>query len=150
MITGAEANAAVEFQITWITSQRLNDPTHLERILFAFPRVKLMWSESWQPASPLIAAATGIMRDPGSRREHVREPKTLGIGHPIPSRIVYLSGVTDVEYKVSKHNMERLLNVGCLVIQMVKGRAHVRIPFNSPAYHGQPRQYEVVTTSEPL
>lgn len=143
MIIGAEADAAVDSVIEWIALQRTSNSNNLERIIVAFPRVKTVWANHWQYPSPLIAAATAILRNPESRREHIPAPKTFGDGHSIPSTIVFLDGIIDVEYKVSKHNLKRLLDVGCIVVGLSKGRGQVRIPFNSPAHHGKPQRYKL-------
>lgn len=148
MIVGTEADVAVDRAIAWVRHQRLNNPITHGRVMVAFPRVKVNRSDDWQDPGAKIAAAVAIMRDPSCRHDRVLEPKDIGVGHPIPSRIVYLNGVTDVEYKVSKHNLERLLKVGCLVIQVSKGRAFVRIPFDSPAYHGRPQQFDFSSSLE--
>ena len=89
MILGEEADAAVDDTIAWTAHQRLSNPTDHDRIIVAFPRIKVMWSDEWQPSSPKIAAAIAIMRDPDTRHNHVREPKTYPDGYSIPSRIVY-------------------------------------------------------------
>lgn len=138
LIKGSKANSAANAVLRWVTHQRLNDPNYLSRIVFSYPRIKQEGISKWTDGSALLAAATSIARNPESRREHIREPKTYDYEHSIPSIVVWLHGIVDIEYHVSRKNMERLLAVGCIVFQRNKRGFFVRIPFGSPLYHGQP------------
>ena len=143
MIRGREANQAVEESIGWIKSQRSGHPNNLDRIVFVFPRVKLQRVEGWQDGTALMMAAAAIARNPDKRRCHVPEPKYYGPEHGIPSYFVWLSGIEDLEYHVSKKNLQRLLEVGCAVFQRSGSRkVGVRIPLKNPLFHGAPFQFE--------
>lgn len=136
-------NAAVDSAIENIVSRRLNHPDLLDRIVFCFPRVKGDLDDHWRSASPIVAAACAIARAPETA---VRQPppiKYLSHGHPVPSAIVRLDGIAEVEYYVSRKNWERLLRCGCAVIQSDSKGFFTRIPFDSPIYHGQPYKFEV-------
>lgn len=145
MIRGQAAVAAAEWTIAWATNQRLSDKNLQSRVTIAFPRVKIAGLNGWQPPSPTLAGAVAGLFNPNSRPAHTPPPKYYGPEHGIPSVIVYLNGVEDVEYYVSKHYMMRLLNVGCMVIQKNRrGQGYVRIPLESPPITGEPYQFEVV------
>ena len=137
------ANQAVDAVIDNITTMRLGDPSRLDRIVFCFPRVRTEWSDNWTDSSPLLAATCAVARNPGTAVKQPPPIKNIGLGHAIPSVIVRLTGVEATEHHVSRKNMERLLSVGCVVIQKDRKGFFVRIPYNSPAYHGQPYQFDI-------
>lgn len=144
MIKGQAAVIAAELTIAWATNQRLSEQNLQSRVTIAFPRLKIRGLSGWQPPSPTLAGAVAGLINPHSRPPYTPPPKYYGPEHGIPSVIVYLNGILDVEYYVSKHYMMRLLNVGCMVIQKDrKGQGYVRIPLNSPPITGQPYQFEV-------
>ncbi len=130
MIKGKKANEAVDAALDRIITARQSSANGLDRLLFVFPRVRTTWDKEWKDGSPVVAAAVAIARDPSSRVDSVPEPVTYNLNHSIPSRLVLLDSIVDVEYHVSRANMERLLKVGCLVIQSYKrGKKYsVRIP----------------------
>ena len=136
-------NSAVDSVIENVQAMRLNNSNFLDRIVFCFPRVKSDLDDQWADASPHVAAASAIARQPEIAREQPPPVKSISHGHPIPSAIVRLSGITDVEYYVSRKNWERLLRLGIVVIQRDRNGFFVRIPLNNPMYHGQPYQFDV-------
>ena len=136
-------NAAVDAVIENVQALRLNNPNYLDRIVFCFPRIKGDMDDDWTEASPHVAAASAIARHPETAREQPPPVKPISHSHPIPSMIVRLSGIKDVEYHVSRKNWERLLRLGIAVIQRDRNGFFVRIPLNSPMYHGQPYQFDV-------
>ena len=136
------ASQAVDAVIENITIMRLEDPTKLGRLVFCFPRIRMQGAKHWGPSSLFVAAACAVARDPSSAVTQPAPIKRIGPGHPMPSLIVRLAGIEAVEYHVSKKNMERLLFVGCVVIQSDHKGFFVRIPYNSPLYHGKPYQFE--------
>ena len=136
-------NAAVDAVIENVQALRLNNPNYLDRIVFCFPRIKGDMDDDWTEASPHVAAASAIARHPETAREQPPPVKPISHSHPIPSMIVRLSGIKDVEYRVSRKNWERLLRLGIAVIQRDRNGFFVRIPLNSPMYHGQPYQFDV-------
>lgn len=143
LIRGERANRAVKSTLNWIKDQRATSPDNFNRVVFSFPRIQQEGVEGLRDGSGLLAAATVIARDPDSRLDHVREPKIYGDEHSIPSVVVWLNGIRDLEYYVSRQNMERLLEVGCAVFQQHRRRGvFVRIPFNSPLYHGEPFKFK--------
>lgn len=126
MIRGRKANEAAEHQIESIRQQRSQHPSGLHRGYFAFPRIKLAGEADWYPASIVVASSIGAVLSP-------KDPPAVRVKdlskHPIPSYIVTIPGVEDFEYQVSKHNMEELLKVQCIVITPYKqDQANVRIP----------------------
>lgn len=131
MIKGQRANEAVDAVIGRIITARENSAGGLDRLMFTFPKIRTTPSGEWKEGTAVVVAAIAIARDPSVRVESAPEPVTYGQEHSIPSRLVLIEGVADVEYHVSRANMERLLNVGCLVIQPYKrGKEFsVRIPF---------------------
>ena len=143
MLQSNRANQAVESTIAYIEAMRLNDSNYLSRIVFCFPRVKFEESDKWQDASPLVAAATAIVRNPEKAVIQPPPIKIFGPGHKLPSVIVGLNGITAVEYHASRRNLERLLSIGCVVIQKDRKGFSIRIPFNNPMYNGTPHQFEV-------
>ena len=136
-------NAAVDAIIENVQAMRLNNPDYLDRIVFCFPRIKSDMDDNWTNASPHVAAASTIARQPETAREQPPPVKPISHRHPIPSVIVRLSSIKDVEYHVSRKNWERLLRLGVAVIQHDRNGFFVRIPLNSPLYHGQPYQFNV-------
>ena len=136
-------NAAVDSTIEYVQAMRLNNPNYLDRIVFCFPRVKGDMDDDWQDASAHIAAASAIARQPETAREQPPPVKAVSHRHPIPSVIVRLSGIKDVEYHGSRKNWARLLRLGIAVIQRDRDGFFVRIPLSSPMYHGQPYQFDV-------
>ena len=139
MTQNNRANHAVESAIADILAQRSRYPSQARCVAFCFPRIKLESNDGWLPPTPLVAAAAVVARNP-TRPSSTWFPsfKEFGREHSIPSVVVRLNGVTSVEYHVSRHNMERLLRVGCAVVQRDKKGFYVRIPFDSPMYHGMP------------
>ena len=133
-------NEAIEQVIEEIVAARKAGPNGFDRIVFCFPRVRVSSDEStWMPPSIVIGSAVAI----ASRPEHakVQPPpiKKYNSRHSIPSAVVTLSDVTDVEYHVSRANMKRLLRVGCAVVRNGGGRRfEVRIPYRSPMLTNQP------------
>ena len=143
MIRGSEANQTVEELLRRIKHQRSLSLNNLDRVAFCFPRIQQEGAEGWQYGSAFLAAAAVIARDPDARLSHVRKPKIYGDKYSIPSVVVWLNGIEDVEYHVSRQNMESLLEVGCAVFQHHRRRGiFVRIPFNSSLYHGEPYRFE--------
>jgi len=142
MKQGAVANAAVEETVKHIESMRLNHSTHMSRAVFCFPRVKNRDGE-WMDGAPYVAGAAIVARDPDKRVNKEVPLKYYNEGHSIPSVIIPLEGIQDVEYKVSRNNMESLLSVGCIVFQRYRKGFGVRIPFGHPLLTGQPFEITV-------
>lgn len=138
-------NEAVDRVIENVQAMRLAHENHLDRIVFCFPRVKGEFGDHWQDASPYVAAASAVARQPEAATVQPPPVKYLPPGHPIPSIIVRLTGIKDIEYYVSRKNWERLLRSGFAVIQQDRDGFYVRIPLNSPLYHGQPYDFQVST-----
>ena len=132
------SDRAVESAIASIQAQRSRRPPEAGCVAFCFPRIRLEPNDGWLPSTPLVASAAVFSRNPTRTSAWFHSVKEFGKGHPIPSAIVRLNGVTAVEHHVSRHNMERLLHVGCAVVQRDKKGFYVRIPFDSPMYHGVP------------
>ena len=109
LIRGSEANQAVEELLRWIKHQRSMSPNNLDRVAFCFPRIQQEGAEGWQGGSVFLAAAVVTARDPDARLSHVCKPKIYGDKHSIPSVVVWLNGIEDIEYYVSRQNLERLL-----------------------------------------
>ncbi len=137
MIRGADANRAVEETISNIRKMR-KAHDGLDRIIFCFPKVKKVGDLEYRDGSIFAVSAAAIARDPSKRVNKTVRIAHYGEGHPIPSCFVPLQGIADVEYHVSKQNMERLLKVGCIVFQKYKKGFGVRIPYDSPTYSGKP------------
>ena len=140
MIRGADANRAVEDTIRNIRKMR-QAHDGLDRIIFCFPRVKQVGDSEYKDGVPFAVAAAAIARDPSSRVNGTVRIAHYGEGHPIPSCFVPLQGISDVEYHVSKQNMERLLRVGCIVFQKYKKGFGMRMPYDSPSYSGKPANF---------
>ena len=121
MIKGEKANRAVVATIDRIDAARRSNADGLGRLPFVFPRVRTTRDGDWKDGTAIMMAAVAIARDPSVRVESVPKPITYDRNHSIPSRLVLIDGVVEVEYHVSRRNMERLLKVGCLVIQPYKG-----------------------------
>ena len=140
MIRGADANRAVEETIRNIRKMR---QTHdgLDRIISCFPRVKKVGESKYKDGAAFAVSAAAIARNPSTRVNKAVRIAHYGEGHPIPSRFVPLQGIADVEYHVSKQNMECLLKVGCIVFQKHKKGFGVRIPYDSPSYSGKPAKF---------
>ena len=102
MIRGGEANRAVRSTLHRIRRQRSLSPDNLGRIAFSFPRIQQEGVEGWRDGSAFLVAAAAIARDPHVRLSHVREPKIYGDKHSIPSVMVWLNGIEDLEYHVSR------------------------------------------------
>ena len=132
MIKGKKANEAVDAVLNRIVAARQSNANGLDRLLFAFPRIRTTHGGEWKDGTAVVVAAVAIARDPFVRVESVPEPVTYGQNHTIPSRLVLIDSIVDVEYHVSRANMERLLKVGCLVIQPYKRgkKFSVRVPFS--------------------
>lgn len=144
MKMGVSANNAVEAMVSEIEAQRLSHPSYLDRIVFSFPRVMMDESGKWRDGSPFLAAAAVVARNPETRVNKGVDLRYYGVGHKIPSVIVPLEGIEDVEYHVSRSNMEMLLSVGCVVFQRYKKGFGVRIPLGHPLLTGQPFQFEEI------
>ena len=140
MIKGAEANRAAENALANIRNTRR---THdgLDRIVFCFPKVKIVGAGEYKDGSALAVSAAAIARNPSTRVDRTVLIKHYGKEHSIPSCIVPLQGIADVEYHVSRQNMERLLKVGCIVFQKYKKGFGMRIPYDSPSYSGKPTEF---------
>ena len=138
-----DASLMVDFTIAKINDMRLRHPTRLSRIIFSFPRVLMDGSDHWIGSAPLVAAATGIARNPTKSVTQPPPIKKIGYAHPIPSMIIRFNGVRDAEYHVSRQSMERLLSVGCIAIQRDRNGFFARIPYSSPAYHGKPQNFGI-------
>ena len=110
MDRGADANRAVEETIRNIRKMR-QAHDGLDRIIFCFPRVKQVGDSEYKDGVPFAVAAAAIARDPSSRVNDTVRIAHYGEGHPIPSCFVPLQGISDVEYHVSKQDMERLFHV---------------------------------------
>ena len=131
MIKGQRANEAVDAVIGRIINARENSAGGLDRLMFTFPKMRTTPSGEWKEGTAVVVAAIAIARDPSVRVESVPEPVSYGQEHSIPSRLVLIDGIADVEYHVSRANVERMLEVGCMVIQPYKRgkRFTIRIPF---------------------
>ena len=140
MIRGADANKAVAETIRNIRKMR-KAHDGLDRIIFCFPKVKKVGDREYRDGSTFAVSAAAIARDPCKRVNKTVRVAHYGEGHPIPSCFVPLQGIADVEYHVSKQNMERLLKVGCIVFQKHKKGFGVRIPYDSPTYSGKPAKF---------
>ena len=140
MIRGVKANWAVE---NAIRNTRKMRKAHygLDRIIFCFPKVKMVGDGEYKDGSAFAISAAVIARNPNKRVDKTTPIAQYGRGHPIPSCFVPLQGITDVEYHVSKQNMNRLLRVGCIVFQQYRKGFGVRIPYNSPSYSGKPAKF---------
>ena len=136
MIRGAEANRAVENAIR-NTREIRKAHDGLDRIIFCFPKVRMVGNSEYKDGSALAVSAAVIARDPNTRVDKTTPIAHYGKEHPIPSCFVPLQGIADVEYHVSKQNMERLLRVGCIVFQRYRKGFGVRIPYDSPSYSGK-------------
>ena len=110
-------------------------------MIFCFPKVKKVGDHEYRDGSTFAVPAAAIARDPSKMVNKTVRIAHYGDGHPIPSCFVPLQGIADVEYHVSKQNMERLLKVGCIVFQKYKKGFGVRIPYDSPTYSGKPAQF---------
>ena len=145
MIKGPRATAAAESAAAYVNQARVNGPNLLHRLVFSFPRVKIDGVNGWTSASPTMAGVAAALRNPAKDWNIApRKPKIYGPGHPIPSIMVPLNGIRDVEFYVSRRSLELLLSVGCLVIQMNKKKhGFVRVPLNSPLITGEPFEIEV-------
>ena len=140
MIRGAGATRAIEDTIRNIRRMR---EVHggLDRIIFCFPRVKRDGDNEYKDGTAFALSAASIARNPSSRVDDTIHIAHYGEGHPIPSCFVPLQGIADVEYHVSKQNMERLLKAGCIVFQKYKKGFAMRIPYDSPSYSGKPSKF---------
>ena len=145
MIKGPRATAAAESAAAYVNQARMNGPNLLHRLVFAFPRVKIHGVSGWTSSSPTMAGVAAALRDPAKDWNIApRKPKIYGPGHSIPSIMVPLNGIRDVEFYVSRRSLELLLSVGCLVIQVNKKKqGFVRVPLNSPLITGEPFEIEV-------
>ena len=126
MIKGQKAEEAAYRLIESIRWQRLQHPTGLSSGYFSFPRIKLTGDADWFPASIVVTSSIAAVMSP-------KDPPAVKVKdltkHPIPSYMVTIAGVEDLEYHVSKYNMEQLLRVQCIVITPSKHlSANVRIP----------------------
>lgn len=126
MIRGRKANEAAERLIESLRQQRSQHPSGMHRGYFAFPQIKMVGEADWCSASIIVVSSIGAVISP-------KDPPAVKVKdlskHPIPSYIVTIPGVEDFEYHVSKHNMEELLKVQCIVITPYKReQANVRIP----------------------
>lgn len=135
---GPLASKAVDCAICQIMALRLNNPYHLDRIVFCFPRVISEPFNEWQDGSPYLAGVVDIARNPENPVYEDIPIKHYADTHSIPSLIVPVNGIRDVEYHVSRQNMERLLAVGCIVFQPYRKGFGVRIPRGHPLLSGQP------------
>ena len=144
MKRGQMANAAVDEAISRISAARLSHPSYLDHIVFAFPRVLTDFAgDKWSGGSVFLAAAATIARNPENRVNKGVPLRWYDEKHSIPSVIIPLNGVRDVEYHVSRRNIERLLSVGCIVFQKYPRGFGVRIPSSSPMLTGQPYSFNV-------
>ena len=126
MIKGQKAEEAAKHLIESIRLQRLQHPTGLSSLYYSFPRIKLTGNADWFPASVIVVSSIAAIMSP-------KDPPTVRVKdlttHPIPSYMVTITGVMDLEYHVSKYNMEQLLSVQCIVITPSKrDSVNVRIP----------------------
>lgn len=143
MKKGVAASRAVDVAVSEVENLRLNDPSHLDRIVFCFPRVMMDGSDRWGDGSGFMAAAAAIARNPETRINKDVPLRHYKAGHKIPSVVVPLEGIVDVEYHVSRASMVRLLSVGCVVFQRYRKGFGVRIPYAHPMLTGEPFQFEV-------
>ena len=143
MIKGPLANKAVDIAISQIRTLRLKSPSNLDRIVFCFPRVLRDYYDGWQDGTPLLAGMVDVMRNPENPGYKDIPIKRYDDTHSIPSVIVPLYGIKDVEYHVSRRNLERLLSVGCIVFQPYRKGFGVRIPSGYPLLTGQPFESKV-------
>ena len=144
MIKGPRATAAAESAAAYVDQARMNGPNFLHRLVVSLPRVKTDGVDSWTSASATMAGVAGALRNPAKDWNVApRKPKIYGPGHTIPSIIVPLNGIRDVEFYVSRRSLKLLLSVGCLVIQMDKKKqGFVRVPLNSPIITGNPFEFD--------
>ena len=98
MKKGELANRAVDFTISYIDSLRSNHESYLGRIVFCFPRVRTNYDTGWVGGGASAIAAGVIARDPQSRTNQDVPLRYYNKGHSIPSVIVPLNGIEDVEY----------------------------------------------------
>ena len=80
---GALANAAVDAALSQVESLRINNPSHLDRIVFCFPRI-LSNDDEWVDGSPLMAAAVVIARDPEKQVNKEIPLRYYEAGHKFP------------------------------------------------------------------
>ena len=112
--------------------------------MYCFPRVKtVVDGDRWVDGSAFLAAAAAIMREPETRVNKDVPLKWYDGKHSIPSAIIPLEGITDIEYHVSSRNMESLLSVGGIVFQKYLKGFGVRIPMSHPMHTGQPFSFQV-------
>ena len=143
MKKGVTANRAADVTVARIETMRMNDDSYLDRVVFCFPRVKSTYDNRWSGGSAFIAGAAAVALNPEERVNKETPLRYYEVGHPIPSVFVPLNGIVDVEYHVSRKNLERLLSVGCLVFTPYKKGFGVRIPYGHPVLTKQPFEFEV-------
>ena len=144
MKKGQLADTAVDEAISRISAARLSHPSYLDHTVFSFPRVLTNFDEDkWTGGSIFLAAAASVARNPENRMNRGVPLRWYDEKHSIPSVIVPLSGIRDVEYHVSRRNILRLLSVGCIVFQKYRKGFGVRIPTSSPILTGEPYSFEV-------
>ena len=143
MKKGTLANLAVDLTVSRIKSWRLNDPSQLTNVTFCFPRVLTDFDDDWTDGSAFLAGAAAIARNPDNSVNKDIPLRHYKVGHKIPSVFVPLNGIRDVEYHVSRMNLERLLSVGCIVFQPYRKGFGVRIPYGHPMLTGQPFEFEI-------
>lgn len=142
MKKGAIASRAVDITVSNIENLRMNDPNYLDRVTFCFPRVLTNRGE-WADGSVYVATAATVALNPEKRVDKETPLRYYEVGHKIPSVFVPLNGIEDVEYHVSRRNLERLLSVGCLVFTPYRKGFGVRIPYGHPVLTKRPFEFEV-------
>ena len=120
MKRGQLADTAVGEAISRISAARLRHPSYLDHTVFAFPRVLTNFDEDrWTGGSVFLAAAASVALNPENRMNKGVPLRWYDEKHSIPSVIVPLSGIRDVEYHVSRRNILRLLSVGCICVSEI-------------------------------
>ena len=143
-VKGAIADEAVDWVVEFINRERLAMPNLLNRTVFVFPRVRTSSEDEsgWKDPTMVAAPVASIARNPSSSVTQPAPLREWNREHPIPSVSVWLNGITDVEYHVSRRNFERLLQVGCITIRPSRRRFEMRIPWGNPLLTQQPFEFE--------
>ena len=143
-VSGAIADKAVDWVVETVNRERLAVPNFLSRTVFVFPRVRTSPEDKsgWKDPTMVAAPAAAIALDPSSSVTQPAPLREWNREHPIPSVSVWLNGITDVEYHVSRKNFERLLRVGCITIRPSGRHFEMRIPWSNPLLTQQPFEFE--------
>ncbi len=141
MIRGAVANRAVESAIGYIRKMR-EAHDGLDRLVFCFPKKKMAKDSEFRDGSGIAVSAAAIARNQNTMVDKTTPVTHYGKEHSIASCFVPLKSIADVEVHVSKYNVKRLLEVGCIVFQRYEKMFGMRIPYDSPAFSGKPSRFQ--------